>query len=334
MQVAIKIQTKSIWHSLVVLGCLTLIQQASASTQNRCKSLYRDKSIGIERPLDSRFEREGSIQEMTSESLGISVRYSPTKQTKNIATVHIKEPKSFLNLASQVWYYRMPILNLRLFPVKEHFHNIGLDAIYQNYGDLVNESLVNTVIRVEKQLPQDRQETYVITDKVGLNLFYGGKRLESENVKGFIRVFDGTDYRYQNITRTKSQFALPLERILLMTGKQTRIVQAKRDEGFQVHEIGKYFIRKSLESQGSLDARRGILLWLRSYILSRGQSRPHESYFFVHVASKVHRIAYERNFGLKPVPKEETFGLDKEEDILIIRGDELLHRINKIISSS
>lgn len=318
---------------LTTLICLFSIHQSMGSTSYSCKALYTNSIQAIKKvPEYEGKKRYNPYRAGTSSHIGVSVRYSPSAQLRNQVVVDLVKPENFQQTGSRTFYYRVPYLNSPINFGKYYFHEVGLLAIYQNYGDLVDPKIVKTVIQAEKKLPLERQESYLIADRSMYISFAGGQKFNQEMVKGFVRVFNGSDYRSNTNRELKSDAGLPLERILSMSGKSTRIVEKMRSDRFHVYEIGKYFVRKSLSSQETTETKRGILIWLKDYIESSSDGSPYESYYFAHVASKIHRIAYERYFGLKPVSKEYSQGLDKDEDIMIIRGDELIQRIDRITS--
>ena len=218
--------------------------------------------------------------------------------------------------------YTNDILGVNYFG-QDYLHKVGLLAIYQNYGARVAVQTVNLVKLVEASLPLSRQALFMVNSRLG--------SLDTKDVKGLIRVFDGSIY--DSGLRRVDNPALPLEKILSKQFKSTLAVNEKRNEGADVFEIGKYFLDDAMDPSDLRQVRQSVLLWLIDYLESRGTETLPKSYFFVHVASRTHLIAYQRFFGFQKVPAEMSKGLGEDEHILMISGEQLYKNLKKITSS-
>ena len=112
--------------------------------------------------------------------------------------------------------------------------------------------------------------------------------------------------------------------------KSTSLVSELRAQKKHVFEIGKYFISKDLDPSDSKLIKADIVRFVTDFLETKGYEELKDSYFLAHVASRVHRIAYERFFGFTVVPREKSQGLDANEDLLLIRGDQFLEKLHKL----
>ncbi len=206
---------------------------------------------------------------------------------------------------------------------RDFLHEVGLQAIYQNYGSRVPIETIQLVQKVEKTLPLERQAVYLVKSNIG--------SIDIHDVSGMMRIFDGSIY--QNGVRKFANPALPLEKILKAQGKSTNIINEKREQGFDVFEVGKYFLAGGMSGKEFQMARQSILIWWVDYLESRGEETLSQCYFYAHVASRTHQIAYQRNFHFKTTSRLESQGLADNENILEIRGDILIARLRAAIIS-
>jgi hypothetical protein len=207
--------------------------------------------------------------------------------------------------------------------LKPIFHDPGLQAIYQNYGERVKPEVVRLVVKIERSLPISRQATYLVN---GLG---NGTTLGEAPILGFMRIFDGSSRTAGGGTGS----ALPLERILVASGKSTQAVAESRDRGFDVLEIGKYYLNSDLNAADTQTVRKSVLRWLRNRIRNHETKSLQKTYYFTHVVSRVHQIAYQRTYGFKPVDRDLSKNLSEEENILFVRADDLLEKLNRLLEN-
>lgn len=199
---------------------------------------------------------------------------------------------------------------------REQFHHLGLEAIYQNYGPLVDPKIIAKLIKVEQSLSLDRQSTFL------------ARATGTEKAIGFIRIFDGSIHTVG--VRSTTNHGLPLEKILKSMNKSTTLVDELRKQDQHVYEIGKYFISKDLNPNDSQLVKSDIGRFVTDYLETLGNEELAKTYFLAHVASRVHRIAYQRYFGFEVADREKSKNLDADEDLLFIRGDQLLQKLRTL----
>ncbi len=297
-----------------IVICLSSAQVASAGAPNSCSAIFAASKHKI------------------GQTLAVSLYYAPPMVTRDgvigmtgqvlVETYGLGYKPRLQKLTPYQDVYRhIP----RAFG-KSQFHEAGLKAIYASYGDLVDSKTVNLVMKVESLLPLERQTSIIIREVGTKNSPIFG------SVFGFMRIFDGSIFKPTTASagREFSNGTLPLERILSLTSKKTSIVESKRREGARVFEIGKYFLSDQMLPRDHQAVRRDILTWLNQFITDRGPADLSTSYYFAHVASRVHQLAYQRFFGFEVVPKDLSENLAPNENILIIRGDRLKAILDKI----
>ena len=257
--------------------------------------------------------------------LGVSLFYAPALQMggmtqirSNEVLIEVYKPMGKSATKHLLAPYHAPANGLMMPFGKNNLHELGLKAIYSSYGPAVDPLIIRKVISAEDQLSLDRQATFLT------------KNPDHGEAQSFLRVFDGSIY--DNGIRSTTDFRLPLEIILKSMNKQVSIVDKMRTEGAAVFEIGKYFITSKLDGIEKMAIRRDILNWMIGFIEARGSLESSKSFYFCHVASRAHRIAYERNFGFKLVPDGATSGLAPDENILYISGSDLLSKLKKSLA--
>jgi hypothetical protein len=203
---------------------------------------------------------------------------------------------------------------------REQLHQLGLEAIYQNYGHLVDPAIVSKVVKIEHGLTLDRQATFI------------ARTTDTEKAIGFIRIFDGSIH--PDGVRSITNHGLPLEKILKSMNKSTTLVSQLRNQNQHVYEIGKYFINKDLDANDSKLVKSDIGRFVTDYLVTLGHEELVKTYFLAHVASRVHRIAYERYFGFEVAARDRSQNLDANEDLLYIRGDILLQKLRTLQAAS
>ena len=121
----------------------------------------------------------------------IALDYAPTldlpqgPQTfPNSVLIEVEDVLSGDLLRQYLFPYIDPISHL-MYPFgKNLFHEVGLKAIYQNYGSRVDSKIIEIVRDVESTLTLDRQSTLLVTD---VNRGNG-----ADAVGGFVRIVDGS----------------------------------------------------------------------------------------------------------------------------------------------
>lgn len=294
--------------SFLIIGAVSAFHFKSQAQTLQCKELF------------ARSHNEAKKVDYT----GVSLFYSPEilingrpGQDEFTVLIEVSRPNAVNPSKQFVERYLDPVSGLPLPYGGTYSHKPGLQAIYESYGDRVDPEIVKTVIRVESQLPKCRQSTFLASSfDTKINKAYG-----------FIRIFDGSIYNDGIRARVNSH--LPLERILKEMNKSTDIVNEKKQQGAYVYEIGKYFIKDHLDATDTRHIKSDIINFLIYFLKSRSRVERNDSYYFAHVASATHRIAYQRFFGFEVVDKSKSQGLAEGEDILIIKGQTLLENIEK-----
>jgi hypothetical protein len=293
--------------TLFILGCTGMSQAAYGSQALECSQVF----LGAEARAHSDYQ-------------GIALTYAPSllingtiRHYPNHVIIETFPPGANLPRSQTVTRYYNPTGLPSPFG-REELHRLGLLTIYQNYGDLVDPAIIAKVIKVEESLSLDRQATFL------------ARNSQTGKAAGFIRIFDGSIY-FDGV-RATTNFALPLEKILKSMNKSTTVVEEFRGQNKQVFEIGKYFISKDLDPTDSKFVKSDIFRFIIDYLETRGEDELKNSYFLAHVASRTHRIAYERFFGFEVAPREKSQGLDANEDLLFIRGDQFLQNLRAMRS--
>ena len=299
--------------SIITLFTTTLFvfapMSAIASQPIKCAQLFLDSHIETKK----------------ADYVGVSLTYSPAliidnKQQNFDYKVLVESylPNQRRPVQQILRPFFDPITQLLEPYGKSYVHNPGLKAIYDNYGNRVDAEIIKKVITVEEKLPLPRQSTFF------------AKNVKTDQAYGFIRVFDGSIYN--NGIRAQTDYLLPLEKILGSMNKSTTIVNEKRRQGADVFEIGKYFIQDHLDPVDAKSVKSDILHWLVGFLESRGSDELKKSYFFAHVASQTHQIAYRRFFGFEVVDKNLSQDLSPDESILMIKGDQLLKNLQQTLN--
>jgi hypothetical protein len=258
-----------------------------------------------------------------AKTVGVSITYSPVlningqiRSFPDHFYLEVYRSGKSTPVSSRLLPYRSDALGS--LPVgRDGLQEVGLKAIYQNYGDRVPLEIIQAVKSVEAALPMSRQAAFIARNDVTSDLI--------TSVEGMIRVFDGSIYT--DGVRAIDNPALPLEKILRKFNKSTDVVNQRRRLGFDVFEIGKYYLSERLKSENYDEVRKDILRWLLDYLDTRSEDMLSKSYFFAHVASRAHLRAYERFFGFRLEDRSKSQNLDASENILSIRGDELRSRL-------
>lgn len=256
---------------------------------------------------------------------GVSIHYAPAlqfdgfiKEQTNKVLIETYKPQSRRPYRQLLTPYYNEATGLSMPYAKDIIHEAGLKAIYANYGTRVDAQVVKMVSLAEGKLSLDRLASFLIRNN------------SSGQVEGFIRIFDGSSF-YDNGIRSYTNPELPLETILKSMNKQTNIVNIYRNKGYAVFEIGKYLIQGGLNPKKSKAMKSDIFEWVVDFLNTRGDNELQNSVYFVHVASRTHRIAYQRSFGFNLVSKDNSKNLADDESILEITGARLLDNLKKQI---
>ena len=293
--------------AIFLIVMLIAVAKLNAGESMRCHSLFQIDAI-----------RAGLIS-------GVSLTYDPVLIIGDSArrfSDHVFVETYLLGSDIPASQLLRPYTNYAGLPEvygSKKLHQAGLLAIYQNYGPRVPLETVKMVKQVETSLPLERVSTFLVST----NYMEGASA-----VKGFMRLFDGTNGKDENWTY---KMPLPLERILTAQGKSTTVIDQKRAEGNEVIEIGKYFISETLEPTEMKLVKKSILLWLLDAVKSREAKNFNRTFYFAHVASRAHLISYQRYWGFKLADRVLSSGLDTDENILMIRADELVLQLEKLI---
>ncbi len=199
---------------------------------------------------------------------------------------------------------------------KELLHNSGLNEFYMGFAMNFEPEILNNVKKAENKLPLNRIATFMNFNP------------ERQEAQGFMRIFDGSIY--ESGSRKWSKYLTPLEIELSAQSKNTEILNQKRKEGFDVFEIGKYFIKKNLDPKETALIKTDIFHWLTDYLESRGLESLKKSYFFAHVSSLALQRNYKTYFKFDVVDPAYSTGLTDNESILLVRGDVLLQAVSKL----
>ncbi len=264
---------------------------------------------------------------LTSNYIGVSLNYSPaleingqSKYFDNQVFIESFLPGQKIPFKQKLEYYVHPVYNIAMSFGKTILHEAGLKAIYKNYGPRVDPEIVQKVISIEASLPLNRQATFITGNK------------ELNETYSFVRIFEGTSEN-NNTRRGISRSLLPLEIILQSMNKNTNAVTEIRKTGVAVFEVGKYFITDGLDLQKAKLIKSDMFRWLIEQLETRGAKELETSVYFAHVASQIHKIAYQRAFGFEVVDPAKSDGLAADESLLKINGAQLLKNLKLRLES-
>lgn len=229
----------------------------------------------------------------------------------------------------RVLRYLNPLTGIPEIFGKSKFHDEGLKLFYERFSRIFGDELTAEVANAEMRLPLERLATVAV------------KNARLNRYRGFMRIFDASIYKTGNRARTK--YWAPAELEMMAKGKKTRVFETLRKAGFAIFEIGKYVLDEPTEKQieanpelamSSLEqlmVQKDEYLWLIDFLKTRGAAELPKSYYVAQVSSKIHRLSYQRKFKMETADRSESDGLAPEEDLLKIRGDLLLARLQTLI---
>ncbi len=260
-----------------------------------------------------------------------SLAYSPVVETRNGQFIY--QPDKVLLQGYQVksktsYFQKMipffdPVTLIRM-PFIHFLHQQGLKGIYQVYEKILTPELHDAIKSIEESLARNRQMLVII--KEGDFLL---DLAEPNKVLGFFRVFDGTIYH--NGPRAESNHKAPLELILASQGKSTKALDQMRAKDFSVFEVGKYFLNSNLSAEMTVATKWEIRKWLFDTLSEYSETDLKNTFYFAHVVSDVNQRRYHMDYGFEPVSRELSLGLDPQENILMVNGLDLYHKLKSQI---
>jgi hypothetical protein len=173
--------------------------------------------------------------------------------------------------------------------------SIGL--IFDKYGKAVSKELSELIKRTEDNLPANRTISIIVE--------------KNEEVKGLLRVFDGTSQSRLSSFPNKT----PAEIIFSERGITIHSIENERklNPNVDIYEIGKFWVSNHEERVADRIAAK--LLVLESlYSISFQSTDQSNPIFFVHVVTKAHRKIYESEYGFKVL---ETVLVDGKTEYLM-----------------
>ena len=193
----------------------------------------------------------------------------------------------------------------------------ALSFLYRGYGTRLTE--------VEKQFVKnvDYQSVIAMADlqRAGYIVIRS-----SQNIAAMARVYDGTDHSHQTQSsyygsHLHSNPSLPSESILKEKNIKTEVFSDLRKNGFQIFELGKYFIGEDNSPIEKLQIKKSIFNWvLRNYLFGDDAALA-KIRFVIDVSNPVHERAYRSLYGAKSLD-ENLFDppLKSPDFIMLVDG--------------
>jgi hypothetical protein len=241
-------------------------------------------------------------------------------------------------------------------------HIEELEQVYNGYGTKIDGKLQEIVRNVEiNKLVISRQSNF------------SAKGFFDNKLKGFLRVYDGTDYfklipknpingigKYRNqflrpvsseAPRINDSPLTPVELIMQELNIKLTAIQKLRDRGHPIFELGTYTLHGT--KQEKLETKLNLWNWFfheyddrnslerdydnrNRFTLANYENRydKNNTIFICHVGTEAHRIAFEKEFGFSPLPSSETPGIRPPEYILAAKYSVLMAHVKNIIEQT
>ncbi len=206
----------------------------------------------------------------------------------------------------------------------------GLQVLHKNYGIRFTEHELGLMRDSDWSSFHSSLDSF----RLGFGVVEANQKNQVSHIKGFLKVYDGTDY--QTIKGLKSGLTtkptLPCEILLKRKNISTDVFTKYREQGYQIFEIGKFFLDPELTSGERTQARKGLLQWLITNYLNPQKQLSDKVIFIIDVGSVAHLKAYHRDFGTEPIPSTRfTPELLSPDAILIVTPEMLLEKLLKIV---
>ena len=183
---------------------------------------------------------------------------------------------------------------------------LGLSELHAAYRDSLSEAEV----RLTQNL--DTQEVYTAFAKRRAGFFIA--RLSASNqLAALARVYDGTPRQAGEVNR------LPTEELQMSHGTKTHFFDQLRSEGFDLKELGKYFLKKDLTSVEKSQLKLETFKWFYANYLAPEVCENEKTIFIIDAVSPAHARAYRSFYGAVEVDAQLfTPSLDKSEILMMV----------------
>ena len=189
----------------------------------------------------------------------------------------------------------------------------GIESVHQNYGGRLSLS--------EKKLI-DKTDWQNFLHQFDIHHLGYVTVTEHETVVGFLRVYNGI------------HDLMPVEEILKEKNISTDIFNSYRKQGFEIAEIGKYFLSPLLDSKDLKLVRKNMWMWFLKTYLDPKDPHFSKKLFIIDVSNEIHARTYERVFGAKRIAADHfSPPLNSPDSVLTVDAVTLRERILKMINS-
>ncbi len=314
--------------SIFVIALAWLLFPSGAQAEVKCESLFSQNSL------------------LSRNFLVSSTIFSPVVIASNgIAKMHsgqVLNGREILGPKAQAWSQRLenapraPNMNDDIdflyspidFELWSYQMNLAeaLSFLYRGYGVRLTE--------VEKQFVKNVDYESVINMADLQRAGYIVIR-SSTSIAAMARIYDGTDHSklvqggsYGSYLRSSP--SLPSESILKEKNIKTEIFSELRNNGFQIFELGKYFIGEENSPIEKLQIKKTIFTWVLRNYLSGDDASLAKIKFVIDVSNPVHERAYRSLYGAKSLD-ENLFDppLKSPDFIMLVDGPTLKSHLER-----
>ena len=188
----------------------------------------------------------------------------------------------------------------------------GIESTHRSYGRRLSDNEKKVIAKFD----WERFRSSLSSENFG----YVSVTLNKET-KGFLRVYSGTAR------------GMPAELLLKEKNIQTSVFDRYRSQGYELFELGKYFLSSDLNPVEIKNVRAAIFKWLIKTYLNDKKVYAKRLYF-IDVSSPVHARAYKAMFGAKEIDRKLFEpALDPVDSILFVDPMTLRDRLEKIINA-
>lgn len=298
--------------------------------QQKCIELYSSQNETAALIVSGRVQSPHNLQPYSVLYIEKNIRLGSQREFVMVDT--LPDGDGFLPTASDM-------IALKRYHEVASGYQLGLGTIHQRYAGRLTEAELKAVIAGDwKNLSEalnSHRLGYISVKSEPQKLNDYQMQQETKNdLKGFLRVHDGTDYRKLGIdtAQTESSFEMPSESLLAVKGIKTQVFDDYRSQGYQIFELGKYYIDPDLSPNQLKFVRNELFKWLIKNYLISGSTASDKVVFVIDVGSKVTARAYRILFGARELSIDLFMpALKSPDSILVVDQKILLERLQKII---
>ncbi len=201
----------------------------------------------------------------------------------------------------------------------------GLSAIHEGYGVRLSEEEKALI----KYSDSKTLEKLQVMERTG---YFIGRAHDPLNytrtVVSLLRVVDGNK-RFNE----QDEYRLPAEKAFASKDVDTDVFDDLREDGWELFELGKYFVARSLKPGMRKEARNQIFEWLIRNYLEPAVASGTKRMFVIDVGSKVHEDAYRLMFKAKSLDRRSfSPPLPETDAIMLVDAETLMIQLKAIIA--